>query len=77
MKGKRNKTNGKLINGVRGKINRKTMDGITGKRAKCDGDEQRAETYGNTIDGTCKPLMSAHQNACTDAIPSAACNARY
>ena len=56
VKGKRNKTNGKTTDGVRNKIHGKTIDGVTGKRAKCDGDEQRAETNGNTMDGTCKPI---------------------
>ena len=77
MKGKRNKTHGKTTDGVRSKIHGKTIDGVTGKRAKCDGDEQRAETNGKTMDGNAKQLMSVHRNACTDAIPSAACNARY
>ena len=59
--GKRNKTNGKTTYGVRSKIHGKTIDGVTGKRAKCDGDEQRAETNGKTMDGTCKTINECAQ----------------
>ena len=48
---------GKTIDGVRSKTNGNTIDGVRGKRAKCDGDEQRAETDGTTIHGTCKTII--------------------